>query len=86
MGYHEIDIVEKPIENFRSSVALKVWNIATALGLIVPFAIFGYSRIANTAAAVEEEDYNDEGEGNGHEEEENDTYQEESMTPWWCKY
>lgn len=82
MGFNEIDIVEKKQEEFRSNAALKVWNIATALGLILPFFIFVYARITNRDAAEEEygdDDHND-NQANG------DDDQEESESPWWCKY
>jgi hypothetical protein len=82
MGFNEIDIVEKTQEEFRSNAALKVWNIVTALGLVVPFSVFVYARITNRDAT--EEEYGDDDHNDNQSNDVDD--EEESQSPWWCKY
>eukprot|EP00526_Cylindrotheca_closterium_P021032 CAMPEP_0113620378 /NCGR_PEP_ID=MMETSP0017_2-20120614/10383_1 /TAXON_ID=2856 /ORGANISM="Cylindrotheca closterium" /LENGTH=213 /DNA_ID=CAMNT_0000530039 /DNA_START=31 /DNA_END=672 /DNA_ORIENTATION=+ /assembly_acc=CAM_ASM_000147 len=79
MASHEIDIVEKRQEEFRSSRSLKAWNITTALSLIIPLVTFFSARAMNRSENNDDDAKYDDAYAGGNDQDDN----EESQAPWW---
>ncbi|CAJ1953023.1 unnamed protein product [Cylindrotheca closterium] len=81
MAFHDIDIVEKREEEFRSSRSLKAWNVTTVSSLIIPLVIFFSARGMNRTENNDEDGNptNDDAYSGGNDQGDNG----ESQAPWW---